>query len=187
MLYDKLISIYQRNEFLRTNYDFELYYRRLSQYISLEVNQGNDYLSPFRFAKMFDDNLEDMIKFFLSISSPSDEGFVRIVYKYKCEDCGSLNFFSSSEVLDENLVCGNCTENVFGNYFNNDQFVFVFELSKNLKDEFKCLKVKTLSKNDADIGRGISVNQASDLIKERPEINPQLSEVIQDYWDIVHG
>lgn len=187
MLYNKLMDIYQGNKFLRENFDFNTYYKRLKQYISVEVNQGNDYISPFRFSKMFSTDLEDTIKFFLSISSPDDEGFIQVIYKYKCEGCGSLNFFTSKDVLNDDLACIHCEDEVYGINMDIDRFVLVFELSKDIKDEFKCLKAQTLSKNDADIGRGIPLQSASVIISENPEINPKLNRNIQAYWDIANG
>ncbi|MGH1847164.1 hypothetical protein ABE869_10155 [Enterococcus gilvus] len=187
MLYEKLMSIYQNNKFLRENFDFNIYYKRLSQYISVEVNQGNEYISPFRFSKMFDTDLEDTIRYFLSISSPSDERFIQIMYKYKCENCGSLNFFSSKDVLNDDLRCVHCDDEVYGINMDIDRFVLVFELSEVLKDEFRSLKIRTLSKNDADIGRGISMGSASSLILKNPEINPELNRNFQEYWDIANG
>lgn len=175
MLYEKLFSIYKDNNFLRDTFDFEYYYPRLSQYISEEVNQKNEYLSPYRFSKMFDIALEEVIKFFLAISSVDEEGLLRIIYKHRCENCDSLNFYSSKAVLDDELLCESCSNEIYGIKKDSDIFVLVFEISNELIYEFQSLKVTPLSKGDADIGRGVSLNTASNLLEEIPKINPTLN------------
>ncbi|MGX7328063.1 hypothetical protein [Enterococcus bulliens] len=188
MLYDKLLGIYTNNEFLRENFEFEINYKMLGEYISEEVNQGNTYLSPYRFSKMFSVDLEESIKFFLAISSPSQENnFIRIIYKYKCDECGALNFFSSNEVLKEDLTCNDCSEEVFGSSMDTDRFVLVFEISECLKKEFKSLKKQTLSRNDADIGKGITLSSASKIVEENPQINPELIDYFSKCWEIVRN
>lgn len=187
MLYNELLSIFQQNKYLRETFDFEVSYKRLKEYIRVEVQQRNDYLSPFRYSKMYQINLEDSINFFLSISSPSNDDFIKIIYKYKCEECGAINFFTSKDVLNDSLECTNCGEEVYGLHMDTDRFVLVFELSESLKDEFRCLKVETLSKDDVDIGRGVSLTTASQIITENPAINPEFNQTIKRYWDIANG
>lgn len=186
MLYNKLLDIYQNNRYLSDNFEFESYYVYLQQYLTEEINLGNIYLSPYRFSKMFSLNLEDSIKFFLAISSPKKNNFIQIIYKYRCEECNSLNFYSSNDVLNEELHCSNCQEEVYGNEKDKDIFVLVFEVSNDLQKEFKSLKTNPLSKDDADVGRGVSIYSASHFIKENPKINPELENDLEFYWGIVN-
>lgn len=186
MLYDKLFSIYNDKLSLREKYEFEYYYRIFSQYVSEEVNQKHEYLSPYRFSKMFDISLEDAIQFFLAISSPDEKGLLRVIYKYRCENCDSLNFYSTNSILNDELSCESCSDEIYAEEKDMDIFVLVFEISRQLIEEFKSLKARPLSKVDADIGRGISVHDASRILSSDPSINPGLKEDIDDYWGIVH-
>lgn len=178
MLYEKLFSIYKDNNFLRDNFDFQYYYPRLSQYLSEEVNQKNEYLSPYRFSKMFDILLEEAIKFFLAISSANEEGLIRVVYKHRCENCDAINFYSTNDVLDNQLLCESCSDEIYGIEKDMDVFVLVFEISTDLIHEFQSLKVKPLSKVDADIGRGVSLNTASILLEDAPKLNDKLNSQV---------
>lgn len=190
MLYEKLMNIYKNNSFLNNKYNFKKYYIYLQQYLNEEVNLMNDYISPYRFSKMFNLDLKDSIEFFLAISSPTKTDFIQINYKYTCEECGSLNYYDSEEVLDNELECKNCDYELYGETIDTDIFVLVFELSEEVKEEFKSLKVKALSKDGAELEGELSLTSAQEIMKEKPEINPELSEKmkrIERYRGFLYG
>lgn len=183
------MDIYNNNSYLNSKYKFNEYYIYLQQYFTEEVNLENEYVSPYRFSKMFNLNLENSIEFFLAISSPIEKDFIKIIYKCTCESCRSLNYYDSEEVLYSDLECRNCEYELYGDDIDKDIFVLVFELSEEIKREFKSLKVISLSKNGAELEGELSLTSAQEIMKENPEINPELSEEmkrIERYRSFLH-
>lgn len=191
MLYSKLLSIYDQNKHLQNLFDFEKYEEMLSQYVKAEVNFDHTYLSPFRFAKMFKDDLtlEDAIKFLIAISSVGESDFIQIKYRYQCEECDAINNFCSNEILNEELQCRDCSSYIYDQVSSKDDFVIVFYLSKTIVNYYKTsLKVNPLSKEDADVGRGVSMETASKILNENPDLNKEVydeNKKYETYWGYI--
>ncbi|MGY6314428.1 hypothetical protein ACXC7F_28775, partial [Bacillus cereus] len=107
MLYKRLKDLYSQNKVLAAEYPFDEYYLLLQNFITREVSLGAEYLSPYRFALFYSKSPKDIIRWFLGLSD--SEEIIEQLYKYQCEECGTINILKNEKSLFD-FKCYECGE-----------------------------------------------------------------------------
>ncbi|HDR4715842.1 hypothetical protein ACQVST_28465 [Bacillus cereus] len=175
MLYKRLKDLYSQNKVLAAEYPFDEYYLLLQNFITREVSLGAEYLSPYRFALFYSKSPKDIIRWFLGLSD--SEEIIEQLYKYQCEECGTINILKNEKSLFD-FKCYECGEEeslTRKDYLS--EVKLLFKINEELLEEVEeNLKINPLSnetpissavlegEKDIDIDIDVSLETAEDVV-----------------------
>ncbi|MFV0941168.1 hypothetical protein [Bacillus thuringiensis] len=175
MLYKRLKDLYSQNKVLAEEYSFDEYYLLLQNFITREVSLGAEYLSPYRFALFYSKSPKDVIRWFLGLSD--SEEIIEQLYKYQCEECGTINILKDEKSLFD-FKCYECGEEeslTRKDYLS--EVKLLFKINEELLEEVEeNLKINPLSnetpissavlegEKDIDIDMDVSLETAEDVV-----------------------
>ncbi|TYS62001.1 hypothetical protein FZD47_18100 [Bacillus infantis] len=191
MLFKKLEALYNENKTLAKAYPIQEYYPLLQHFISKEVALGSEYLSPYRFALFFSKPTIDAVRFFLGLAD--SENIVETLYKYECDDCGTINLLKDEDAL-LNFKCKQCgfkDELVKTEYLSEVKLLFKIsdelldQVKSNLKDnplsdEFEPLTAKLERGMDEEVSlavidNAVYTNEGEPISKKAEKVQEKFS------------